>query len=449
MRLRGKSGAAGPSRLADPAPAVRRDHEMNVGGFPFAADHWRLNYRKSEVDPFERSPWPTYTLRGAPRALSSVNLPPTVSRHRHRGAPRISKMGETTLPGDPTQSDSPPATVVEPGRTAPVPPPALDVTTEPGVRESASHCDPTLATADGAELTAGPSSGIQSLTAADEIPSAGRGRVAPIIPGYQLECELGRGGMGVVYKARQVTLNRTVALKMILAGDHASPEARVRFLAEAQVAAKLQHPGVVQVFHIAQQDRHPYIEMEYVAGGSLADRLDGIPRPPRQAARLIEGLARAMGEAHRLGIVHRDLKPGNILMTPDGDGKIADFGLAKLLYADSGLTATESILGSPSYMAPEQAEGKTREAGPAADVYALGAILYEQLIGRPPFRGATLIETLQQVKTAEPVPPSRLVPGLPPDVETIALKCLQKDPKKRYAVVKKPVPRLFRLPLSS
>jgi eukaryotic-like serine/threonine-protein kinase len=341
-------------------------------------------------------------------------------------------MGETTLPGDPTQFDCPPATVAEPGRTAPVPAPTLDVTTEPGMLVSVSHCDPTLATAEGAELTAGPNSGIQSLTVADEIPSERPGRVSPIIPGYQLECELGRGGMGVVYKARQVTLNRTVALKMILAGDHASPEAGVRFLAEAQVAAKLQHPGVVQVFHIAVHDRHPYIEMEYVPGGSLADRLDGIPRPPRQAARLIEGLARAIGEAHRLGIVHRDLKPGNILMTPDGDGKIADFGLAKLLNANSGLTATESILGSPSYMAPEQAEGKTREAGPAADVYALGAILYEQLIGRPPFRGATLIETLQQVKTAEPVPPSRLVPGLPPDVETIALKCLQKDPKKRY-----------------
>jgi WD40 repeat protein len=172
--------------------------------------------------------------------------------------------------------------------------------------------------------------------------------------------------------------------------------------------------------------------MEYVGGGSLADRLDGVPRPPREAAGLVEALARAIAEAHRLGIVHRDLKPGNILMTPEGAPKIADFGLAKLLGSDSGLTATESILGSPSYMAPEQAEGRTKTAGPRADLYSLGAILYELLTGRPPYRGATVLETLQQVKTTEPVPPSRLVPGLPRDVETIALKRLQKDPTRRY-----------------
>jgi eukaryotic-like serine/threonine-protein kinase len=257
-------------------------------------------------------------------------------------------------------------------------------------------------------------------------------RAVPAIPGYQIEGELGRGGMGVVYKARQVKLNRTVALKLILAGDHASAEAGVRFLSEAEASARIQHPGVVQVFHIAEHGGQPYIEMEFVAGGSLADRLDGIPRPAREAARLVEGLALAIAEAHRLGIVHRDLKPGNILITPDGATKIADFGLAKLLNANSGLTATESILGSPSYMAPEQAEGKAKQVGPSADLYALGAILYELLTGRPPFRGATLLDTLQQVKTAEPVPPSRLVPGTARDIETIALKCLQKDPAKRY-----------------
>ncbi len=282
------------------------------------------------------------------------------------------------------------------------------------------------------EATVGPQSGSHPATIAVDVPPGATGRGLPVVPGYRIEGELGRGGMGVVYKARQVALNRTVALKMILAGDHASDEDGVRFLAEAEAAAKLQHPGVVQVFHIAEHDGHPYIEMEYVGGGSLADRLDGVPRPPREAAMLIEGLARAIGEAHRLGIVHRDLKPGNILITPEGATKIADFGLAKVLGAESGLTATESILGSPSYMAPEQAEGKTRSAGPRADLYALGAMLYELLTGRPPFRGATLLETLQQVKTAEPVAPSRLVPGLPRDIETIALKCLQKDPAKRY-----------------
>ena len=238
--------------------------------------------------------------------------------------------------------------------------------------------------------------------------------------------------MGVVYKARQVRLNRSVALKMILAGDHAGPEAALRFLAEAEAVAKLQHPNIVQIFHTDAHAGRPYFEMEYVGGGSLADRLDGTPRPPAAAARLVETLARAMAEAHRLGVVHRDLKPGNILLTTDGVPKIADFGLAKLLDVESGLTRTDSVMGSPSYMAPEQAEGKSGSIGPAADVYALGAILYEMLTGRPPFRGATVLDTLQQVKTAEPVPPSRLVPGLPRDVETIALKCLQKDPGKRY-----------------
>ena len=341
-------------------------------------------------------------------------------------------MGQTTLRDDPTLPEGPPEVGGVIGRALPAvsrPPGSAAGKCRP---EPGSRHDPTLGPPEATEARAGPRPDSHPVTVGGDIPTAEAGRGVPVIPGYQIEGELGRGGMGVVYKARQVKLNRTVALKMILAGDHASDEAGVRFLAEAEAAAKLQHPGVVQVFHIAEHDGHPYIEMEYVGGGSLADRLDGIPRPPREAARLIEGLARAIGEAHRLGIVHRDLKPGNILITPEGATKIADFGLAKLLNADSGLTATESILGSPSYMAPEQAEGKTKQAGPRADLYALGAMLYELLTGRPPFRGATLLETLQQVKTAEPVAPSRLVPGLPRDIETIALKCLQKDPAKRY-----------------
>jgi serine/threonine-protein kinase len=168
-------------------------------------------------------------------------------------------------------------------------------------------------------------------------------------------------------------------------------------------------------------------------GRQPGSALDGTPWPARRAATLIEALARGVAEAHRLGIVHRDLKPGNILIAADGTPKVADFGLAKVLDAESGLTATESILGTPSYMAPEQAEGKARQIGPLADVYALGAILYELLVGRPPFRGTTVLETLEQVKAAEPVPPSRLVPGLPRDAETIAPKCLRKDPARRYA----------------
>ena len=255
----------------------------------------------------------------------------------------------------------------------------------------------------------------------------------PALPGYEILGELGRGGMGVVYKARQRRLGREVAIKMILAGLQAGPEVTARFLAEATAVAKLQHPNIVQIFHIDEHRGHPYFEMEYVRGGNLAARLDGTPRSPREAARLVETLALAMAEAHRQGVVHRDLKPSNILLSAEGAPKVADFGLAKLLDADSRLTRTDSVLGSPSYMAPEQADGKARKIGPAADLYAMGAILYELLTGRPPFRGETVLDTLQQVRTAEPVPPSRLVPGLPRDAETVTLKCLHKDPEKRYA----------------
>jgi serine/threonine protein kinase len=222
-------------------------------------------------------------------------------------------------------------------------------------------------------------------------------RSVPTVAGYEILGELGRGGMGVVYHARQVKLNRAVALKMILAGQHAGAETAARFLAEAAAVAKLQHPNIVQIFHIDEHAGYPYFEMEYVGGGSLADRLHGTPRPPREAARLVETLARAMAQAHRQGVVHRDLKPANILLTIEDVPKVADFGMAKLLNVESGLTRTDSILGSPSYMAPEQAEGKTKDVGPPADLYALGAILYELLTGRPPFRGATALETLEQV----------------------------------------------------
>jgi serine/threonine-protein kinase len=258
------------------------------------------------------------------------------------------------------------------------------------------------------------------------------GRSLPDIPGYEILGELGRGGMGVVYLARQVRLNRPCALKMILAGVHAGPDAILRFQAEAKTIARLRHPNIVQIYALGDHDGRSYFEMEYVEGGSLDRTIRGTPHPPPEAARLVELLSRAVAEAHRLGIIHRDLKPGNVLLTADGTPKITDFGLAKALGADSGLTRSESVLGSPSYMAPEQAEGKARTVGYAADVYALGAILYELLTGRPPFRGATVMETLEQVKTAEPVAPGRLVPGTPRDLETIALTCLRKEPGKRY-----------------
>jgi serine/threonine protein kinase len=263
-------------------------------------------------------------------------------------------------------------------------------------------------------------------------PTERANRAVPVIEGYEVLGELGRGGMGVVYRARQVLLNRPCVLKMILAGAYADAESVVRFLAEAAAVARLQHPNIVQIHHIGVADSLPYFELEYLDGGSLDRRLDGTPWPARRAAELVAALARGVAEAHRRGIIHRDLKPGNVLLAADGTPKITDFGLAKSLAGDSGLTRTDSILGSPGYMAPEQAEGKAKQVGPLADVYALGAILYELLTGCPPFRGATVLEILEQVKTIEPVPPTRLVPGLPRDIETITLKCLQKDPGKRY-----------------
>jgi WD40 repeat protein len=238
--------------------------------------------------------------------------------------------------------------------------------------------------------------------------------------------------MGVVYKVRQLRLNRVSALKMILAGDHAEPEAAIRFLAEAEAVAKLNHPHIVQVFSCGDHDGRHYIEMECVDGGSLADRLNGTPWPGRTAAPLIETVARAIHEAHRLGIVHRDLKPANILLAPDGTPKVADFGLVKWVGVETGLTRTSWVVGSPSYMAPEQAEGKTGTVGPAADVYSLGAVLYELLTGRPPFKAATLLETLEQVKSVDPVSPTRLQPSIPRDLATICLKCLEKDAARRY-----------------
>jgi WD40 repeat protein len=252
------------------------------------------------------------------------------------------------------------------------------------------------------------------------------------VPGYEILGELGRGGMGVVYRARQVRLNRTVALKMILAGGHAGPAALARFRTEAEAVAQLQHPNIVQIYDVGEAGGLPYFSLEYAEGGGLDRRLDGTPLPPREAAALVETLARAVHEAHRKGVVHRDLKPANILLSAEGTPKITDFGLAKRLDSQDGQTQTGAVLGSPSYMAPEQAAGKAREVGPAADVYALGAILYELLTGRPPFRAATPLETVMQVVSADPVPPGRLQPGLPRDLETVCLKCLGKEPSRRY-----------------
>jgi tetratricopeptide (TPR) repeat protein len=253
----------------------------------------------------------------------------------------------------------------------------------------------------------------------------------PEVPGYQVLEELGRGGMGVVYKARQIGLDRVVALKMILAGACAGPEDRARFRTEAEAIARLQHPHIIQIHEVGEYAGRPFYSLEFCPGGSLERKLAGTPLPPQEAAALTEQLARAMAAAHQKGVIHRDLKPANVLLAEDGTPRISDFGLAKRLDA-TGQTGTGAVLGTPSYMAPEQAAGQGRVVGPAADVYALGAILYELLTGRPPFRAATPLDTVFQVLSDEPVPPRRLQPKVPRDLEIICLKCLQKEPHRRY-----------------
>ncbi|MHB1426446.1 MAG: protein kinase domain-containing protein [Gemmataceae bacterium] len=256
-----------------------------------------------------------------------------------------------------------------------------------------------------------------------------------VVANYEILGVLGRGAAGVVYKARQIGLKRLCALKMLLAGIHASPRELLRFSTEAEAVARFHHPNIVQVYEVGKQDGLPYFSLEYVEGGSLAQKIAGKPLPAREAAQLLEMLARAMQYAHEQHILHRDLKPANILITINGIPKITDFGLAKRLEEneESSKTRTGTLMGTPSYMAPEQAEGRTRDIGPLSDQYALGAILYEMLTGRPPFLGATLLDTLHQVRTHEPVSPSRLLPKVPRDLEIICLKCLQKEPAKRYA----------------
>jgi serine/threonine protein kinase len=253
-----------------------------------------------------------------------------------------------------------------------------------------------------------------------------------VVPGYEILSELGKGGMGVVYQARQTRLNRLVALKMILHAEHASKDERRRFAAEAEAVARLQHPNIVQIFEIGEHRGLPYFSLEYCGGRSLEPRLNGTPWEAKEAARLVETLARAMAYAHQRGIVHRDLKPANVLLGGDGAPKITDFGLAKRLDV-SMHTQSGAVMGTPSYMAPEQAQGRVRDIGPGTDIWALGAILYELLTGRPPFKAQTALDTVLRVISDEPVSVRRLQPRTPPDLETICLKCLQKEPAKRYA----------------
>jgi tRNA A-37 threonylcarbamoyl transferase component Bud32 len=249
---------------------------------------------------------------------------------------------------------------------------------------------------------------------------------------YELLAEVGRGGMGVVYKARQVELDRVVALKMVLAGSMASGEQLARFQAEARVAARVQHPHVIPVFESGQVNGLPYLVMQYVEGCSLADKLRKGPLDTEAGVRIVAAVARAVADLHEHGIVHRDLKPSNILLDANDQPFVTDFGLAKLVEGDGGVTQTGMILGTPQYMAPEQALGRGKEAGPPADVYSLGAILYECLTGRPAFRAATPFETVLAVLENDPLRPRQVNPKVPRVLEQVVLQCLEKDPARRF-----------------
>ena len=273
-----------------------------------------------------------------------------------------------------------------------------------------------------------PSPGLESVTPPPAPPTE-----LPRIRGYDVQRVLGRGGMGVVYSAWHRRLRRPVAMKMLLAGAYALPQELERFLREAETVAGLQHANIVQVLEAGDVDGRPYFTMEFVEGGSLAQKLTGTPQPARQSADLMAVVAEAVHAAHKHGVVHRDLKPGNILLTAAGTPKLTDFGVARRLEGAAGLTQSGAPLGTPSYMAPEQAEGNSSDLGPAADTYALGAILYELLTGRAPVRAEPGAETLRQFVSQYPVPPSRLNAAVPRDLETICLKCLEKDPGRRYA----------------
>lgn len=296
-------------------------------------------------------------------------------------------------------------------------------------QESASSVWSSAATVD----TGGPKTSleIESLVVNDESDLS-----LPSVPGYRVLREVGRGGMGVVFQARHLALNRIVALKMILDANLANAERLHRFQLEAELAARILHPNVVAVYEVGTAQNRPFLALEWVEGGSLAQKLrtDGL-FSPRKAAELVQVLARAVHAAHAEGVIHRDLKPGNVLLSaqPAGDvPKIADFGLAKPITRDHALTTTGAIVGTPEYMAPEQAGADGAPVGPGCDIYALGVILYELLTGRPPFRADSLVMTLHLVMKVEPVAPRSLNPGVPRDLETICLKCLEKDPVRRY-----------------
>jgi len=273
-------------------------------------------------------------------------------------------------------------------------------------------------------------------------PSPGAG--PPAIPGYDIVGELGRGGMGIVYKVYQVRAKRFAALKMVIPGLEADPTLLQRFHSEAQAVAHLAHPNIVQIYEMGDYNGWPFFSLEFCGGGSLARKLGGTPMLPHHAAELMEKVARAVAYAHQRQIVHRDLKPGNILLTPEGEPKIGDFGLAKRLDGRPGTTRIGTIIGTPSYLAPELVDGKSKSVSPACDIYAVGAVLYECLTGRPPFKGANVIDTLEQIRRQRPIPPRAFNLKISPDLDAVCMKCLRRNPSDRYATAQEAAEDLHR-----
>jgi tetratricopeptide (TPR) repeat protein/predicted Ser/Thr protein kinase len=332
-------------------------------------------------------------------------------------------------------------------------PPEVDATNEPGAKGSGQSPRPTeadpqatgtyspgpvaytmqnpeTATGDWSDRPTDPNATTGDPSAPRDLP---RGATVRYFGDYEIQKELGRGGMGVVYKARQVSLNRPVALKMIKAGVLADDDELRRFQNEAEAVALLDHAGIVPVYEVGDREGQRYFSMKLVEGGNLGERLASFKANPRAAATLLAETAEAVHHAHMRGILHRDLKPANILVDAEGHPHVTDFGLAKRVEADVEMTASGAILGTPAYMSPEQANGRRGSITTATDVYGLGAILYAMLTGKSPFGGASVMETLDAVRTRPPEPPTKLNGSTPRDLDTICLKCLEKDPRRRYA----------------
>lgn len=302
-----------------------------------------------------------------------------------------------------------------------------DVTMDFGVQQDTSP-DPGPTIMDGSAISAG-ALGNESATPGR---AGNLSRTPKRIASYDIQTEIGRGGMGVVYKAQDSRLKRTVALKIILAGGHAGEVELARFQIEAESVARLKHPNFVQIYEVGSDEGLPFLALEYCGGGSLEDRITKSSLTPTESAELLVKLADAMDHAHGARVIHRDLKPANVLFDEQGEPKITDFGLAKKVGEDDSHTRTVSVMGSIGYMSPEQASGHTRDATPAVDIYALGAILYRLLTGKLPFEGSSTAESLQMVINGVPAPIRRLQPACPRDLETICLKCLEKSPANRY-----------------